>query len=442
MIKYLDNKNYAISKNNIVWSVIIISFFTIYNIIPNIGFLILGLATIVFAMLFLKDLQFFYLIFILIPNVMKIKVIEKPNALLGYFILMFCVKLLFTKKATINSNFFIKIFLGSFLFITSLLINSQDISFFIRVAAFIMILNIMYSCEGKSINTVILGKSYIFGCVLDVLSALFYFIYKGESVFLGYFSGIRDDRNYFSISCAVAIMILMTVIVYTKHFQLFEIISFILLSIGGILSNSRTFFIIYVIALIGFVFSFFKSSKVRIFFIALIIILIIGKNTFLSDFFDSLDSLLLRFEDDDVAGGNGRFESWAIYLNYGFSSLKNTLFGCGSSVDYLGKGILHTNSVEHNSIIQLIFTVGILGSIGYTMLLTSMANLIYKHKKIYRSFVRWMPLIALIIGYSTINGAFSDRFIYIFYLCMCILYLPSNDKHPEHNRRTYEDCAD
>ena len=54
---------------------------------------------------------------------------------------------------------------------------------------------------------------------------------------------------------------------------------------------------------------------------------------------ETFENLLLRFEEDDASGGNGRFEAWSAHLEYLFSDAKNILFGCGDSTKYLDSNL-------------------------------------------------------------------------------------------------------
>lgn len=414
---------------------LIVMIFTLYNISSSTALLMIGIILLLSAVLILRTAQFFYLMFILAPNVMSIKIANKDNALLGYITVIFLLILLLKNRLTFNSKVLLKILLGSILFLLSLIINAQNPSFYIRVLSFILVLNIIYTSD-EEINHINLLQYFILGNTLNVLSAVFYSISKGENIFAGAFSGIRDDRNYYAISCAIAISILVFIVSYTKRITLINAVNLVVLSFGGILSSSRTFLILFAVIMVFFAFTFFKSPSVGLFLLAAIVVFFIGKATFLSDFMGSFDSLLERFNDDDVAGGNGRFEAWNVYLTYLFSSLKNIFFGCGNSTGYLHSAILQTSSVEHNSIIQLLFTVGIIGTIGYLLLFSSMISITTPGGKRNFSFVRIMPMIITILGYCTVNGAFSDRFIFAFYLS--VLCLTATDSEKEMSKLSYE----
>lgn len=421
-----------------VMGAFIISIFTLYNISSSTILLLMGIALILAALLIMHKSQFFYLIFILAPNVMAIKIADKDNALLGYVTIIFFLLLLLKNDLTFKRKVFFKLFFGSIFFLIPLLINEQSISFYIRILAFVLVLNIIYNSD-REIDSTKLLQYFILGNTLNVLSAVFYNIIKGSSIFSGAFAGIRDDRNYYAISCAIAISMLVFIISNSKRITPFYAINLIVLSFGGILSSSRTFLILFAVIMAFFVFAFFKSPSVRLFILAVIVIFAIGKSTFLSEFMRSFDTLLERFNEDDVAGGNGRFEAWRVYLTYFFSSLKNIFFGCGTSTGYLNSSVLQIRSVEHNSVIQLIFTVGIIGTVGYLLIFSSMISIIISGKRRYFSFDRILPVIITISGYCTVNGAFSDRFIFAFYLSVLCLITDSKNSKEEAGKLPYED---
>lgn len=431
-----SKNNNFLKYSDVIIGVLIVLIFTEYNISGSVVFLSAGVVLLLASVLFLHTLQFFYLMFILAPNVMAIKIAGKDNALLGYVVIIFCLYLILKNKLSFTQSVFFKLFLGSVLFLLSLLLNFQSVNFYIRILSFILILNIVYNAY--EIDNAKLLRSFIFGNTLNVISAVFYNMRKGIDIFSGAFSGIRDDRNYYAISCAIAIAVLVFVVSYTKHIKLFDIACLIILSFGGILSSSRTFLILFVITMVFFAFSFFKSPSIGIFILLAIAVFYIGRATFLSNLMGSFNILLERFNERNAVGGSGRFEAWNVYLTYLFSSLRNVVFGCGSSNGYLETSILPVSVVEHNSIIQLLFTAGILGTIGYLLIFSSMISIVTYGRKKRFSLLRIMPMLVLIAGYCTVNGAFSDRFIYAFYLCISILIYKSGNNDEKAEELNYE----
>ena len=411
-----------VNLSTIINGVFIVLIFTVYNIVSLSALLFLGLAVLLVDLILLPSLQFFYLTIFLASNVMTIKIVGKPNALLGYVTILFCVLLLLKYGLTFKKNVLLKLVAGSLLFVLPLLVNGESISFFIRVVSFVITIIVIYNIQ--NVDEISLLKCYIIGCTVNVISGIIFRLSKGINIFSEVFFGINDDRNYFAISCAIALSFLVFLISYNKYFGWFEIINLLVLSLGGVLSNSRTFIILYAVIIVIFAFEFFRNPAVGMFLIALIVIWIIGKNTFLSDILGSFDNLMERFNENDVEGGNGRFESWKVYLGYLFSTIKSTFLGCGSSNRYIKLVGWGTKVVEHNSIVQLLFTEGILGTMGYIVIFSSFSDIVKKQKKFNYSITRILPFIVLVVGYCTINGAFSDRFIFSLYLCFCILNLP------------------
>ncbi len=411
-----------VDKKTIIGGLITVLLFTIYNIFPNSVILVLGILLLLFALLLFQNLQFFYLLILLSPNIMTIKIIGKPNAIIGYFALLFCLKLIIQYGLFFQKKVFAKLIVGNLFLFISILLNSEDKGFVIRIISFVVILTIIY--RESEIDKISLMRTYIFGCVIDVICSLIYKTAKGINVFTQSFSGINDDRNYFAITGVIALALLTFLISYTKKLGVFEAISLIALSIGGILSNSRTFIILFAVVIIIFAFEFFSNPSVGIFLIIVVIVILIGQNSFLANIFGSFDNLINRFNEDNAEGGNGRFEAWNVYLNYLFSSIRNILLGCGSSTKYATTNALGISEVEHNTIVQLLFSVGIIGTIGYITMFSSIVDIIKNNEKMNCSIIKLIPLIVLIIGYCTINGAFSDRFIYSLYMCICVFTFP------------------
>lgn len=411
-----------VNLSTIINGIFIVLIFTVYNIVSSSALLFLGLAVLLVDLILFPSLQFFYLTIFLASNVMTIKIVGKPNALLGYVTILFCVLLLLKYGLTFKKNVLLKLVAGSLLFILPLLVNGESISFFIRVVSFVITIIVIYNIQ--NVDEISLLKCYIIGCTVNVISGIIFKVSKGINIFSEVLAGINDDRNYFSVSCAIALSFLVFMISYTKKLGVFEISNLLILSFGGILSNSRTFIILYAVIIIVFAFEFFRNPTIGIFLVSIIVIWVIGKNTFLADLLGSFDNLMERFNDDNVEGGNGRFDSWNVYLSYLFSSLRNAFLGCGNSNKYVSLAGWGTKVVEHNSIVQLLFTEGILGTMGYIVIFSSFSDIVKKQKKFNYSITRILPFVVLIVGYCTINGAFSDRFIFSLYVCFCILNLP------------------
>lgn len=411
-----------VNLSTIINGIFIVLIFTVYNIVSSSALLFLGLAVLLVDLILFPSLQFFYLTIFLVSNVMTIKIVGKPNALLGYVTILFCVLLLLKYGLTFKKNVLLKLVAGSLLFILPLLVNGESISFFIRVVSFVITIIVIYNIQ--NVDEISLLKCYIIGCTVNVISGIIFKVSKGIDIFSEVLAGINDDRNYFSVSCAIALSFLVFMISYTKKLGVFEISNLLILSFGGILSNSRTFIILYAVIIIVFAFEFFRNPTIGIFLVSIIVIWVIGKNTFLADLLGSFDNLMERFNDDNVEGGNGRFESWNVYLSYLFSSLRNAFLGCGNSNKYVSLAGWGTKVVEHNSIVQLLFTEGILGTMGYIVIFSSFSDIVKKQKNFNYSITRILPFVILVVGYCTINGAFSDRFIFSLYVCFCILNLP------------------
>ena len=93
-----------------------------------------------------------------------------------------------------------------------------------------------------------------------------------------------------------------------------------------------------------------------------------------------------------------------------FSSGIRIVFGNGSAIKY--QDIILWNGVfqaEHNTLIQSISTVGLMGTVSLFMLYISMyKTIVSKNKK--SSLVVWMPFGAGLLNYMSISALYSDQF--------------------------------
>jgi len=121
----------------------------------------------------------------------------------------------------------------------------------------------------------------------------------------------------------------------------------------------------------------------------------------------SLEKVLNRFTQDDVSGGNGRFAAWGYFIKKATSSPWRFLFGNGLALKYVNLG--EVDVVEHNSIVELFSTSGLIGTIitcfcffhVYRVAVISRANF---------RITDFVPLLCSMTCYFMLSAMFSDIF--------------------------------
>ena len=206
----------------------------------------------------------------------------------------------------------------------------------------------------------------------------------GEGSYANRFSGLQGNPNYFTLD--VIIVLSSLVVAYYLKPEKIYLFLFVLLSIFGIMSISKSFFISWVILIfIWFVIS-IKDNIINLFkFIGLFLI------AFLLIYcvaYEYINAYVLRFAED--IGGSlasittGRTVIWRKYLETIFSDPLILLFGSGlnSKVNNLG---------THNTYIDCFFGFGIIGTIIFIILLKQCFVGLLKFK------IMWVPISILLI---------------------------------------------
>ncbi len=379
-----------------------------------------GLAILVCMIPFFDAFELFVSFAFLLPNTYLVKIVGSNAALLGYWLLLFLVvyylrmrSFAFDKKLV----WMVLVHLACVVISIFLTGNTSIVSSIIRFMAFLLIINVMKDMDCVPYGKLV--KAFINGCIWAIVLSLIYNTLHGIDSFAGGFRSLGNDRNYFAITVAFA---LTAYVVYMYNEQKAEVVDFIkifVLFIAGILSSSRTFIIIslmFVIAVILMSSRLTKTKKVMTIAI-LAVLLTIG----LFFFGDQIQLVLDRFEDESVSGGNGRFEAWNIYLGETFSSIKTALFGVGDSTEY--RLIFGLDAVEHNTAVQALFTIGIIGSLTLAGLIFLMYRSYASTRKyMQKRIVHFLPLACICVGYLTINGLYSSNLllsIVVSFVLMC-----------------------
>ena len=410
----------SVGKNKVfIYALFILILFFIYNVNYNPLYIILGLATLVISLFLFKFNDLFLLSCILAPNLMMIKFIDSSLAIFGYFLVLIVIKGMLVGNKIKGIGVLIALTAHVFLVSVTSLLNNDPSLFgqLIRQSA-IVILALLLVYQMNLTNFIDFGKKailyYVYGCVINVILGILYYRLTNQNIKSGYFSGINNDRNYFSSMLTSGISILLLYILYNKKARAKLILMAVIMFSAGILSNSRNFILSCMFCLFILLTLLVKNinNKSFIYKSLLIFIAII---IFLGPLIaDSFTSVINRFTNDDIATGNGRFVAWRFYIGLTCSSPLRILFGNGSSNKLVSLGFI--DIVEHNTFIQALSTTGIFGCVSLGVLLYAIFKLFVPEKGKLK-LIDYIPLLCVTWAYMGINGLYSDNLNYAILLC-------------------------
>lgn len=211
------------------------------------------------------------------------------------------------------------------------------------------------------------------------------------------FTGLYLDPNYYSISVIFAITLCVMFFTKKEGNRAFWGIGAGMLTIFGFSSYSKMFLIALAVVILVFVIYALRTPKMVI----ATLLILIGAGGAIYNWMQSsgfLDTMLRRFESEDIS--TGRFEIWERYINHLSEFPKTLLFGDGIEAAYI------SGSAPHNTLIEVLYFVGILG--GILFLLTVLSIFLCKKNDNKRNIVNFvLPILLLImtmtLGCMTIN---------------------------------------
>ncbi|MBR2491337.1 MAG: O-antigen ligase family protein [Ruminiclostridium sp.] len=382
-----------------------------------------GIAVMLASLLFCNTNQLVSVYAFLLPNIYLIKIPGNGAALVGYWMVLIALSaVLLRHQRTVYGGVFICLLIHLICILLSTFITGNTDFYSSLVRLFSMSFLAMCLISSKDFSYEDLAEPFVHGCVVSVILSFAYNALLDGNIFGGYFSAINNDRNYFAVVTAFAIAVLLAYMYKHRQISILFSIELLILLASGILSNSRTFVILlsFSILLSVAIIAHLRGRK-KILFIFAIIAIVLLSWLLLSD---SIALQLSRFNKDDIYTANGRFTVWKYYLDAVFSSGVTALFGCGNSLDQIA--LTHITVVEHNTIVQALFTLGILGS----------ASLVFVFFELYRLFskirrtesinpILFLPLLCILAGYCTINGLYSDTLMFSVILGFSIICLPN-----------------
>ena len=193
------------------------------------------------------------------------------------------------------------------------------------------------------------------------------------------FSGLWENSNYYSIEISIALAGL--IILYLKGKIKYELyILGAILFVLGSMSQSKTFVITFVVIVAMFLIYLTRKSLKNVFIIVIAGITIYAIfhnriNNFMTTYFTRMSDLVDESTSAAVAT-TGRSVIWSRYLSETFSNIKVLFIGNGMETSILNF------SDPHNMFIELLFTLGIVGTSIYFLCLINLKPLKFDGKYI------------------------------------------------------------
>jgi len=434
----INKRNNLIIQNRFILLPLLSSvLFYLYNIYQSQLYMLTGLLFIFLPLLLYTSEKNLYVLLFCISNERMFRPISGGQTFIALFIALFAIKIMMEKKFKFQTKIIIY---GILLIILMLLKNmvikdlilDMDIIRLILNGYILMSILDLYKEKMSDVsrNSIIW---YSVGCLTTGALSLFYQLNSGRAfmtVMLNRFGGINNDSNYYAVSIAIAISLLIVYYFTSKNGKssiLFLIISLFVL--GGI-SLSRGFIVANIPNVFLFLILFSKSGgRKKIQFMLFVFFVLILAAT--GSVFDQIiQNYSFRMSVDTL--DSGRLFLWSTYIDALMTSPINLFFGLGSYNKDLFYALYGVLNVPHNILIGSLVTFGLILTIGIIALFLSLQ----KYFKIKLGAKKWklhyyLPLTTALIGYSLLDAITANVFFYGFFLSLVaayLMYLSDNEK--------------
>lgn len=254
----------------------------------------------------------------------------------------------------------------------------------------------------------VIGSSFVgtFRDSLPQLSEYFkteYTILNGSDV-TDRFVGLNYDPNFYSMSVLFAIVLCLILLINKIGNKIFVLSIFISLIVFGFQSYSKMFLLSIIIIFIISIVYLSRSPKKMV--AAIIVLFTLGTSVVMwLNQIGYIDIMTSRIFEGDVS--TGRFDIWKNYLNYLNSSPWTLFGGDGLGTKYLSVG------GPHNTYIESIYFVGIVGSIIY--LVTIISIFICRKYNRKKQIINYLLLLVFLVTIGVL-GCFTINEMFFYYM--------------------------
>ena len=139
-----------------------------------------------------------------------------------------------------------------------------------------------------------------------------------------------------------------------------------------------------------------RRIGLQILFVGVVVALV---SLVLSGQIDAFDYVLRRFNEVDDAASltTGRSIKWGHYIEYIFGSPLLMLFGAGLNAPYS----LASNGVPHNTYIDFMFNLGLVGTFGFIRCIVCIFGM--RVKKIKRLPMNWCLVVCILVMWLSLS---------------------------------------
>ena len=432
-----------IKKKQIVMAVISVGLLLASQMIGNI---VLILAAIVFYLFtivsapngYIIPLMLFYL-----PWSPILKISPDSISFVSIASILVFFKILFFKKEfSIKTNLIISFVGLLFVTLSSKMFHEYELSasyimFFIMLVVFATI-NDLYSDEMNfEISVIFFSFGIILATVASLLCAenvniqeyivVFEYEYSGVTRHCGFYG----DPNFYAAQIIPAIGTLLVIISRKKGKRLFSVMLIIALILCGLTSLSKSFLLclvlIFAIWLLSLVVT--KPSMFLVALFSLVTLLLIVLSTGMLS--DVIEQYIIRFSGatDSSSLTTSRSDLWKEYINFLWDNPLETLFGQGFTSVFNG---VHKGS--HNTIIQLIYQFGLLGTVFLSLWFASFKKSQEKPK----FFLVVLLLVSCFSMWMGLDMLFFDDF----FLIIMLFFLGLNSCNKETSNPSFKNVGD
>lgn len=355
--------------------------------------------------------------------------IFKPSATAQSFftyLILFYVCWRFIKRRHINTSF-----LANFLLLIIFLVIQMVISMnILRTIKFVANVLLVYFAINRdtSENNKRIYLYYILGIIASSAVAAIGMIpdlnsyirtkgltYSNES--LARFAGLYGDPNYYSVN--VIISLCLVVILYHKK-QLRTVPALLLaaaLVTFSIMTFSKSAFLMLLLPLFMLLYSRIRRRKYFMFVLLSLAAVLLLAST-LAGNIDAFEVILSRVLTSEDAGSltTGRIGIWSTYIEYLGNSLLNILLGGGFNLPLIN------NRAAHNTYIDLIYYLGMVGTVLLGGTFRSVSKLI--PTKVRRNFLNYSVWLCIAAMYFFLSELFY--FDWAFHIIIAMLVLKTN----------------
>lgn len=236
----------------------------------------------------------------------------------------------------------------------------------------------------------------------------------GHKEYMERFSGLHGNPNYYTLDLTVVLSCLV-VSMCMKKITIWNTILFLCLTVFGLMSISKSFLMAcaFLVAMLLF-FSLRNGLKS---FIGVLLVLVIAGISVYYFAEDSINGYIMRLLQDSESNSDissmttGRWDIWETYFNAIFEDPKLLLLGKGIG------GSLVDNKGAHNTYIEFIYYLGIVGTTIYLCVLKSVINLPHKRRNV----LLYVPIVAILIRFLAIGVLIYDN-VWYYYALICLMW--------------------